>query len=542
MEMQNNRIAFEEIEGNPEELVGYEKITCHMIFDVKLSENFRRKARFVADGHRVETPASITYSTVVSRDSVRILLLIAALNGVDIKGADVQNAFLSAKNLEKHWMIAGPEFGDEEGKPFVVVRALYGLKSASAAFRAFMATKLDEIGFKSSTADPDVWLRPATKSCGFKYYEYVMVYVDDILALSEDPTRILKSIEGDTVKYKNDKIETPSMYLGAKLKFKELNGTECWSITSVDYVNAAVKTIKEALEGKRWKLPSKAKTPMSASYYPELDTSPELDADDITLYQEIIGMVRWATELGRVDIVHEVSLLSQYQSAPRQGHLEQALQIVAYLSKKPKLTLYMNPEEPVVPDDMFSNTDPKEFQEYYRGANEELPHRMPRPRGNPVVTSAFVDASHAANKKTRRSHSGHVLFVNRAPVKWFSKRQQTVETSAFSSEFIALKHCIEDIEFLRFKLRMFGVPLMEENGSTATRVFCDNESMVKNTSNVESTLNKKHSAVAYHFARWNVAAGVCKITWIRTGENIADAMTKRLPEATRDHLYGSWTY
>ena len=164
-------------------------------------------------------------------------------------------------------------------------------------------------------------------------------------------------------------------------------------------------------------------------------------------------------------------------------------------------------------------TDTSEFLEYYRDAKEELPHKMPKPRGKHVVTSAFVDSSHGANKVTRRSHSGHVLFVNRAPVKWFSKRQQTVETSAFSSEFIALKHCIEDVEYLRFKLRMFGIPL-----DGATMILCDNEAVVKNTSKVESTLNKKHSALAYHFARWNVAAKVCSIAWISTTENIADAM------------------
>ena len=102
MEKTNNMCAFEHYEGNTSELVAYEEITVHLIFDVKLSENFRRKARFIADGHLVETPASIKYSTVVSRDSVRILLLAAALNDLDVMGTDVQNAFLSADNIEKH--------------------------------------------------------------------------------------------------------------------------------------------------------------------------------------------------------------------------------------------------------------------------------------------------------------------------------------------------------------------------------------------------------------------------------------------------------
>ncbi len=97
-------------------MIGYTQITGHLVFDVKLGENFRRKARYCADGHKTGAPASVTYSTVVSQDSVRILLTVAALNELDVLGADVQNAFLTAPNKEKCWMVAGPEFGPEEGK------------------------------------------------------------------------------------------------------------------------------------------------------------------------------------------------------------------------------------------------------------------------------------------------------------------------------------------------------------------------------------------------------------------------------------------
>jgi hypothetical protein len=93
LEMQNVRIAFEEFDGDPNALVGYTQITGHLVFDVKLDENFRRKAQYCADGHKSGAPASVTYSTVVSRDSMRILLTIAALNDLDILGADVQNDF-----------------------------------------------------------------------------------------------------------------------------------------------------------------------------------------------------------------------------------------------------------------------------------------------------------------------------------------------------------------------------------------------------------------------------------------------------------------
>jgi hypothetical protein len=96
-EMVNVRPAFEEFEGSEEQIpVGYQRIDCNMIFDIKLSENFRRKARFVAGGHTTDVPTILTYSSVVSRDSVRIALLIAALNGLQIMSCDIQNAYLNA--------------------------------------------------------------------------------------------------------------------------------------------------------------------------------------------------------------------------------------------------------------------------------------------------------------------------------------------------------------------------------------------------------------------------------------------------------------
>ena len=88
-----------------------------------------------------------------------------------------------------------------------------------------------------------------------------------------------------------------------------------------------------------------------------------------------------------------------------------------------------------------------------------MPIRMPEPLGNPVQTLAYVDANHAGNMKTRSSHSGILIYVNQAPVIWYSKRQNTVEASIFGSEYIALRICTEMVEALRYKLRCFGVPI-----------------------------------------------------------------------------------
>lgn len=537
LEMKNCRVAFEEHEGDVRDLVGYEEITGHIIFDIRMGENFRKKARYVADGHKTRTPSAVTYSTVVSRDSVRLMLLVAALNDLEVKGVDIQNAFLSAPNREKCYIVAGPEFGEDEGKVLIVRRALYGLKSASAAFRAYMADQLDTMGFHSSPADPDVWLRPAIKENGEKYYEYVLAYVDDILAISMKPDEVMAQI-GERFKFKNNKVEPPTTYLGARLAQRKIKNRAIWTMTSDDYINAAEKNITDALKDTKWKIPTSVRGPMVSGFTPELDDSPELNDDDATLYRELIGILRWATEIGRTDILHEIAILSQYQAIPRQGHMEQVLHIFGYLKKKGKMTLYFDPHLPNI-DYTKCRTNREEFQAQYRDAKEEMPYRRPEPRGLGVVMSAFCDASHGANKKTRRSHTGYLIFVNSAPILWYSKKQATVESSTFSAELIALRTCIEAATHLRYKLRMFGIPIVNDE---PTHIFCDNESAVKNASVYESTLHKKHASLAYHYVRWNVAAGVCAVSWIKGSDNLADPYTKRLPEATREYLFGNWTY
>ena len=96
--MANVRVAFEEFEGDKSLLPpGYQEVGCHMIFDIKMGENFIQKARMVAECHTTETPSALTYASVVIRDSVRIALTIAALNDLKICACDIQNAYLTAQ-------------------------------------------------------------------------------------------------------------------------------------------------------------------------------------------------------------------------------------------------------------------------------------------------------------------------------------------------------------------------------------------------------------------------------------------------------------
>ncbi len=100
--------------------IGYQKISCHMIFDIKM-EDFCCKARLVAGGHRTEAPATITYASVVSCETVRIALLMATLNDLEVKIGNVLNAYITAPFTEKVWTVLGPEFGSDASKSYVIV-------------------------------------------------------------------------------------------------------------------------------------------------------------------------------------------------------------------------------------------------------------------------------------------------------------------------------------------------------------------------------------------------------------------------------------
>ena len=162
---------------------------------------------------------------------------------------------------------------------------------------------------------------------------------------------------------------------------------------------------------------------------------------------------------------------------------------------------------------------------------------MPAPRGQMVSTHCFVDLDHAANIIARRSQTGLLLFINRAPVTWFSKRQNTVETSTFGSEFIAMKTPVEHVEALHYKLWMFGIPI-----EGPTNVFCDNEAVFKNTSILDSTLKKKHTSICHHRAREAVAACMMRVAKEGTATNLADLFTKPLTDSRRAFLLDRFTY
>ena len=275
----------------------------------------------------------------------------------------------------------------------------------------------------------------------------------------------------------------------------------------------------------------KANTPITTIYRPELDVTSELNADDASYYQSLIGILRWMVEIGRVDICLEVSMMASHLALPRIGHLEQVLHIFAYMKKYHNAEMIFDSTEPDIELSIFEKED-WTSSEFGSDMKEEIPANMPEPRGMGFIMHANVDADHAADTTTRRSRTGFLVFLNCAPIYWLSKKQASIESSTFGSEFTAMKQCTEYLRGLRYKLRMMGIPV-----EGPAYILGDNKSVLANTSIPGSTLKKKSQSIAYHFVREGVARDEWRTAYVNTADNPADLLTKPLCAGEKRHNF-----
>ena len=144
------------------------------------------------------------------------------------------------------------------------------------------------------------------------------------------------------------------------------------------------------------------------------------------------------------------------------------------------------------------------------------------------IMRAKVNGDHAADTMTRQSHTGFLVFLNSALVHWWSKKQTSVESSSFGSEFTVMKQCCEYLWGLHYKLRMIGIPC-----DGPSLIYSDNQSVLANTTIPDSALKKKSQSIAYHFTREGSACDEWRTTYVNTHDNEADLLTKPLPNGVK---------
>jgi hypothetical protein len=398
---------------------------------------------------------------------------------------------------------------------------------------------MKHLGFTPCLADPDLWMRAEVRPCdGFEYYAYVLLYVDDVLVVHHDAEDVLLRLDKKYFKMKPGSIGDPDVYLGATIKQMRLaNGVMAWASSPSKYVRASVDTVTKYLTNlgdERWSMPKKASNPFPGDYEPEMDTTPTLNPELASWYASLIGMLRWMVEIGRVDIITEVSKMASQMASPREGHLDALLHMFGFLRICHNSRMAYDPSYPTIDMDVFK---PNDWKSFYGNVVESIPSNAPEPRGKDVDLRLYVDSDHAGEKRTRRSRTGFFVFMNTALVQWFSKQQATIETSVFGAEFVAMKIGMESLRGLRYKLRMMGVGI-----SGPSYIYGDNMSVIHNTQRPESMLKKKSNSICYHAVRESVAMGESLTAHIGTNENVGDLATKVLYGQKRRYMVSQLLY
>ena len=438
-----------------------------------------------------------------------MITFLAELNALDLWSTDIGNAYLESNTQEKVYIVAGKEFAcvGLEGHTLVIVKALYGLKSSGLRWHEVIADVLRQMGFFPSKADNDVWMKQQDD-----HYDYIVVYVDDLLLAAKDPSVYTKELE-ERFGFKLKGTGPTTYHLGIDY-FRDENGVLCM---------APKKFIDKLIDGYVRMFgtkPHKYSSPLEKGDHPEIDDSVELELEDIKKYQSMIGNLQWVVQIGRFDVTTAVMTLASFRANPRQGHLDRCKRIYGYLYKMRNAMIRIRTEEPDysgLPDKVYDWE-----QSVYTGAEELMPHDAPTPLGKPVVMTTFVDANLYHDLVNGRSVTGVIHMFNKTIIDWFSKKQATVETATYGAEYVAARTAMEQIIDLRIQLRYLGVPV---KGSTM--MFGDNESVVNSSSTPHARLHKRHNALSFHKVREGIAAGIAKFHHIRSGDNPADLLSKQ---------------
>ena len=216
--------------------------------------------------------------------------------------------------------------------------------------------------------------------------------------------------------------------------------------------------------------------------------------------------------MGRFDIAVHIMTMSRFRQQPGTGHLERLKKIIGYLANFLHGSLRFRLHEP-----HYSNLPQREYnwqRTVYAGAKEETPHGIPKPKGKHVTTTTYVDANLHHDQVTGRAVT--------TPSHWHTKRQATVETATFGSEFVAARIATDQIIDLRYKLMYLGVPIRSKR-----YMFGDNKSVVDSASIPTSTLSKKSTLAKYHRVREAIAAGYLQFNWKDGKSNPADILSKQ---------------
>ena len=458
---------------------GRKAIGCKWIFKTKVDGDGnieRYKARLVAQGftQKFGVDYDQTFSPVVSFESVRSIIAIAAKNGLKLHQMDVKTAFLNGELKEEIFLKQPEGFVVKGHEDYVckLKRSIYGLKQSARCWNVELDRKLKNMGFSQSKNDPCIYIKEAREG-----YCIIAVYVDDLIVGGENE----RNIE-HTKKTISDKFEVTDMgplhyFLGVKVVQKVESG-EIW-IGQPNFTKELLKKFQMS-ESKQ------VDTPCDPSIKLSKKTDDEEEFDSVK-YQSAVGSLLYLSTRSRPDIAFAVGNAARYCSNPSQAHWSAVKRILRYLRGTTNLGLLYKPD------------------------NADL--------------VGYSDADWAGDSNDRKSTSGYVFLLSGSAISWRSKKQSSVALSTAEAEYIALSSATQEGMWLR---QLFSSLLEDYQLSVPMTIYEDNQSTICMTKNNQSHGRSKHVDIKYHFVREQVERETVKIIYCKSEDMTADIFTKGL--------------
>lgn len=455
-------------------------VDCKWIFTVKYNADGsleRYKARLVAKGYTQTYGVDYqeTFAPVAKMNTVRILLALAAHFDWQLVQYDVKNAFLHGDLDEEIYMNIPPGIEENTGNKVCKLRkALYGLKQSPRAWFGRFATVMKDFGYKQSQGDHTLFIKHSKTG----KVTALLVYVDDIIVTGNDEREKLELKDKLVQEFEIKELGRLKYFLGIEVAYSEKG----IFISQQKYVSDLLTDT-----GKSGCKP--APTPMDPNQ--KLRESKEELTVDKGMYQRLVGKLIYLAHT-RPDIAYSVSVISQFMHDPRESHLQAAYRVLHYLKGNPGRGI------------LFKKNDALSIEVY-------------------------TDADYAGSLVDRRSTTGYCTLLGGNLVTWKSKKQNVVARSSAESEFRAMAHGLCELLWLKIILNDLKVKWEEP-----MKLYCDNKSAINIAHNPVQHERTKHIEIDRHFIKEKLEEGLVCMTYVPSGRQLADVLTKGLSSS---HFY-----
>ncbi|KAG8479822.1 hypothetical protein CXB51_029312 [Gossypium anomalum] len=411
--------------------------------------------------------------------SIRILLALVAQLNLDLAQLDVKTAFLHGELEEEIYMTQPKGYEDAGGRNWVckLNKSLYGLKQSPREWYKRFDSFMRRQKYTRSKYDNCVYLQKLHD----RSFIYLLLYVDDMLIALKSQKEIdkLKALLNEEFEMKD--LGEAKKILGMEISRDRQRGKLC--LNQKQYLKKVLQCFGVNENTKHVSTPLASHLKLNAQLSPKTEGEREYMAK--VPYANAVGSLMYAIACTRPDTSQAVGVVSRYMHDPGKGHWQAVKWILRYLRKTEDAGLVFEQDEAL---------------------------------GQFVV--GYVDSDFAGDLDKRRSTTGYLFTLAKAPVSWKSTLQSTVAISTTEAEYMAVTKAVKDAIWLNGLLEDLGVV------QSHISLYCDSQSAIHLAKNQVYHSRTKHIDVRYHFVREVFEKGKILLQKIPTADNPADMMTK----------------